>query len=61
MGIKDLFKLIKTNAPNELLDFHLHEFMGWRLPIDISIFLNKFIKSAGDRLWQNTFFYFYAL
>lgn len=58
MGIHDLFKVFKDRCPDEIQDFHLHEWRGKSFAVDISIFLNKYIKSAGDRLWMNTFFMF---
>lgn len=58
MGIKDLYQVIKKHAPDELRTFHLSEFRGHRFAIDISIFLNKYVKSAGGKGWMNTFFLF---
>lgn len=58
MGIQDLFTVIKNKCPEQIQDFHLSQWRGMSFAIDISIFLNKFIKSAGERLWMNTFFIF---
>lgn len=58
MGIQDLFKFFKNNCPEQILDLHLSVWRGYSFAVDISIFLNKFIKSAGDGLWMNTFFMF---
>ena len=58
MGIKDLYKVINENAPECRSVHHLSEFRGYSFAVDISIFLNKYIKSAGDKLWMNTFFLF---
>ena len=59
MGIQDLFKVIKERCSDDCIkDSHFSQLRGWSIAIDISIFLNKYVKSAGDRLWMNTFFLF---
>jgi 5'-3' exonuclease len=58
MGIKDLFTVIKSKCPEQIQDFHLSEWNGRSFAVDISIFLNKFVKSAGEHLWMNSFFLF---
>ena len=58
MGIHDFYQVIKGRAPGSFQTYHLSEFRGHRFAVDISIFLNKYIKSAGERLWMNTFFLF---
>lgn len=58
MGIKDLFKIIKKYAPELLVKFSLNEWRGHSFAVDISIFLNKYIKSAGPVYWMSTFFLF---
>jgi 5'-3' exonuclease len=58
MGIQDLFTVIKKICPEQIQDFHLSQWRGMSYAIDISIFLNKFVKSAGEKLWMNTFFIF---
>lgn len=58
MGIQDLFALIKEECPDLLLKTSLSQWRGYSFAIDISIFLNKYIKSAGEKLWMNTMFMF---
>lgn len=58
MGIRDFYQVIKQRAPDTLQTYHLSEFRGYRFAVDISIFLNKYIKSAGEKAWMNTFFLF---
>lgn len=58
MGIHDFYKVIKLRAPEELKSYHLSEFCGHRWAVDISIFLFKFIKSAGNADWMGSFFLF---
>lgn len=58
MGIKDLFKVFGSRCPDYIYDFHLSQWTGTSLAIDISIFMNKYVKSAGDKQWMNIFFLF---
>lgn len=61
MGIKDFYKLIKEHTPEQIHTYHLSEFRGYRFAVDISIFLNKYIRSAGEGLWISTFFNFLCI
>lgn len=58
MGIKGLYKVIKSEAPHHLVEYHLSELSGKSLAIDISIFLYKYIRSATDGGWRNLFILF---
>lgn len=51
--------LIREICPEQIMDFHLSQWRGYSFAIDISIFLNKYIKSSGPVLWMNTFFNFF--
>lgn len=55
MGIKDLYPVINESAPDQIVSYHLSELTGYRFAIDISVFLYKYIRSAGDKHWMNTF------
>lgn len=55
MGIEDLYLVIKENAPDQIINYHLSELTGYRFAVDISVFLYKFIRSAGEKQWMNTF------
>lgn len=55
MGIKDLKKVIKKEAPSQLFHHKLSELGGYKVAIDISIFLYQYFKSSGDGLWLNSF------
>jgi len=61
MGIKNLFKIISHRAPDQILECHLSTWRGHSFAVDISIFLNKYIKSAGPHLWMNVFFMFLCI
>ena len=47
MGILHLIKVLEAECPNALVTRKLEEFCGYKIAIDISIYLNKFIKSTG--------------
>ena len=55
MGIQDLYVAIKRLAPEQIVTYHLSEFQGYCFAIDISIFLYKYIRSAGPYGWMNAF------
>lgn len=55
MGIKDLYKVLKAECPEQIVTYDLSEFTGLRFAIDISIFLYKTIRSAGENRWMNSF------
>ena len=55
MGIKDLYSVIKSNCPNQLPVVHFSKLGGYRIAIDISVFLYKFIRSAGPDRWIDPF------
>jgi len=54
MGIKDFYKIIKRKCPEELLTLDLYDLSGISVAVDISVFLYKLIKTAGDR-WRTSF------
>jgi len=55
MGINNLYKVIKEEAPGNIKTYHLTELTGYRVAVDISVFLYKYIRSAGQVRWMNTF------
>ena len=58
MGIQDLFNVIKERCPEQIMSYPLAKWRGQSFAIDISIFLNKYVKTAGDIWWMNIFFMF---
>ncbi len=60
MGIQDLFKVIKERCPDCLIPCHLSQLRGYSLAVDVSIFFNKYVKSAGE-YWVRTFFNFLCM
>lgn len=59
MGILDLFPLLREECPDLMnFQYHLSEFPGYRVAIDISIFLYRYIRSAGPKRWVDPFISF---
>jgi len=59
MGIENLYDVIKKHAPNAASQkIKLSRLCGHKIAIDISVFLYKFIRSAGEIRWINTFILF---
>jgi flap endonuclease-1 len=55
MGITDLYKVLKLKCSDLLVELSLSQFRGLKFAVDISIFLNKFVKSAGPDRWLSGF------
>jgi flap endonuclease-1 len=55
MGISDFYALIKEHCPHVLITMKLSDLAGISVAVDISIFLNKYVKSAGEVRWMDTF------
>lgn len=54
MGINGINPLIKRKSTIDVFnEIHLSNFAGWRVAIDVSIFLYKFVKSTGEDGWLN--------
>ncbi len=58
MGITDLYQVIKLNCPDQLGSVDMSELVGYKIAVDISIFLYKYIRSAGETAWMNIFILF---
>lgn len=55
MGIKDLYKVIEELAPGAMYTSSFETLCGYSVAADISIFLHKYIKSAGPVFWIDLF------
>lgn len=55
MGISDFYDLIKEHCPEVLVSMNLSDLSGIYVAVDISIFLNKYVKSAGEERWIDSF------
>lgn len=55
MGISDFYELINERCPGVLVPMNLSDLTGISVAVDISIFLNKYVKSAGETRWLDTF------
>jgi len=58
MGISDFYEVIKMAAGDDVLvTVKLEELRGQKVAVDISIFLNKFVKTCGGERWIDNFIY----
>jgi 5'-3' exonuclease len=55
MGIKELYKVIEELAPDTMYTSSFEKLCGYSVAADISIFLHKYIKSAGPVYWIDLF------
>jgi len=55
MGIQDLYAVIEERCPDQLGVAKLTDLAGYRIAVDISVFLYKYIRSSGFVEWMNTF------
>lgn len=58
MGITDLCSVINGEAPGVVSSCHLSVLNGFYVAVDISIFLYKYIRTAGGDYWVNVFINF---
>lgn len=55
MGISNFYQIIKSECPEQLISYHFSEISGFRIAVDISVFLYKYVRSAGEPSWMNIF------
>jgi flap endonuclease-1 len=55
MGIQDLYDVINEECPEALQTIDFSFLAGFKLAVDVSIFLNKFVKTAGEVKWVEPF------
>jgi len=55
MGIKDFYKTIEEEDPDLLKITPFEELRGKVVAVDISVFLYKFVRSAGPGRWADAF------
>ncbi len=55
MGIDHILDLVRKECPEMLVTYRFDELFGWRVAVDISIFLYKYILSVGSEKWINPF------
>ena len=61
MGIKDLYKVLASECPDVLKTVKLDDFVGFRVAVDISIFLYKDVRTTGNEKWLNLFIQFLCM
>lgn len=55
MGVDHLLDVVRKECPEQLVTYRFDELFGWRIAVDISIFLYKYILSVGPEKWINPF------
>lgn len=55
MGISDFYEAVKSIAPHASGTYPLAVLSGRRLAVDISVFLYKYVRSAGAERWIDNF------
>lgn len=55
MGISDFYEVIKMVCPEVFVTIKLEQLCGQKIAIDISIFLNQFVKTSGTERWIDRF------
>lgn len=53
--MKDCFSVLKKHAPGSMQTLKLSSLRGLIISVDVSIFLNKAVKSAGPERWTASF------
>jgi 5'-3' exonuclease len=55
MGVSDFYKVLRDVCPEVIVRSPLSELCGYRIAVDISIFLYKFIRTSGKERWVDSF------
>lgn len=55
MGISDFYEVIRMVCPNVFVTIGLDRLCGQKIAVDISIFLNQFVKTSGKERWVDRF------
>lgn len=55
MGIQDFYGVLEEECPEVLINTRLEQLAGSSLAIDISIFLYKYVRTAGPDGWMDLF------
>lgn len=55
MGIEDFYNALKEWCPHVLVETSFDALTGYRVAVDISIFLCKYVKSFGPVAWIDSF------
>ena len=55
MGIENFYKVIDKHCPDAVVDATFDQLIGYRIAVDISVFLYKYIRSSGPVRWIDDF------
>jgi len=55
MGIQKLYEVLDKHCPDAIITARFEELIGYRIAVDISVFLYKYIRSSGPVRWIDDF------
>ena len=55
MGISDLYSVLRRHCPDQLGTCKFKDLKGFRIAIDMSIYLYKYIRTSGEYGWVDNF------
>ena len=58
MGVKDLYKVIRTHCPGQIVDVDMRDLAGYKVAVDVSIYLYRSVRSCGVARWIDSFISF---
>ena len=58
MGVKDLYSLIRKNCPEQIGEVDMRDLAGYKIAVDVSIYLYRSVRSCGVQRWLDSFISF---
>lgn len=58
MGIKDLFSVLNKHSPAQVQEIDLGRLKGYKVAVDISIYLYRSVRACGPHRWLDQFISF---
>ena len=58
MGVKDLYKVIRSHCPGQIDDVDMRALAGYKVAVDVSIYLYRSVRSCGVARWIDSFISF---
>ena len=58
MGVKDLYKVIRSNCPSQIDNVDMRDLAGYKVAVDVSIYLYRSVRSCGVARWIDSFISF---
>ena len=58
MGVKGLYSLIRKNCPEQIREVDMRDLAGYKIAVDVSIYLYRSVRSCGVQRWLDSFISF---